>query len=218
VGVKAAAPLMFSIFELLEGDEFPSAPIAETLEFLVCVKSGQRASDYCKETKSVMLPYSAKIVASCSYHKLIHLDESEQFQVNSDCYTVSKMKHKSWFTLPPVQSWYYRKYNSDYSPVPEFKSGCNSFRTKDFMELIYPRQSTKLYIPKEIDGSQGKAIFEVAHQISDEIIYWHLDGEFIGQTQQEHQMGIHPKHGWHHFSLLDTQGRELNINFEVISK
>lgn len=217
IGVKTAAPLMFSVFELLEARAFPKPPATEFLDFQVCTKSGQRASEHCEDIKTMKLPTTARTTKSCSYHKLLHLDASGKFQVDSRCYSVSEMAHKSWFTLPPVQSWYYKKYNSDYSPVPEFMSGCNSFGTKDFMELIYPRQTTKLYIPKEIDGSQGKAVFEVAHQTSDETIYWHLDGEYLGQTQQEHQMGVHPEQGWHIFSLLDTQGRELNIRFEVIS-
>jgi penicillin-binding protein 1C len=50
------------------------------------------------------------------------------------------------------------------------------------MEFIYPK-STQIYVPVELDGNMGKAIFEVAHRSANAVIYWNLDDEYIGSTK-----------------------------------
>jgi len=34
------------------------------------------------------------------------------------------MTHKSWFTLPPLQEFYYQKMNPFYKKLPNYRLGC----------------------------------------------------------------------------------------------
>lgn len=86
------------------------------------------------------------------------------------------------------------------------------------MELIYPRSYTKVFVPKEIDGALGAAVFEVAHRNPEAVIYWHLNERYIGSTVHKHQLGLNPSKGHHKLHLVDEQGRELKLAFEVISE
>lgn len=45
------------------------------------------------------------------------------------------------------------------------------------MSLIYPAD-----IPKEREGERGRAVLAVAHQDADAVIYWHMDGHYLGST------------------------------------
>lgn len=219
VGVKAAAPLLFDIFEQLKVDkEFPE-PLYDQSSIKVCSASGYKAGIYCEKTSVELLPPFAIRAAPCPYHHLLHLDESEKYQVSSVCYPVSKMKAKPWFILPPTAAWYYKQYNADYREPPEFLLACRDKSNKnEFMELIYPRAYTKVYVPTELDGTIGAAVFEVAHRNPEATIHWHLDEDYIGSTNKKHQLGINPKRGHHTLHLVDDQGRELVLAFEVISE
>jgi len=218
VGGQVAAPIMFEVFQQLKSEPFDKVPTSETMSYKICQKSGQKANPYCVQVIEQTLPESISETPHCSYHQLIHLDQTQKYQVNSTCYNVDRMIHKSWFVLPPVQAWYYRQINANYKNIPPFSEGCQHTGSHTSMELIYPRGSTKIYIPKELDGSQGLSIFEVAHSNSKEVVYWHLDGNYLGQTRREHQMGITADQGNHKLHLLDGQGQELELSFEVISE
>lgn len=86
------------------------------------------------------------------------------------------------------------------------------------MELIYPKETIKIYVPVEMDGTIGKTIFQVAHRKANAIIYWHLDDKYIGNTSKMHKLGVSPEPGKHVLTLVDEDGETLTQNFEIIKK
>ncbi len=215
-GVITAAPLMFRVFEVLKGDASFPIPLADMHMVKICAQSGQKASDICQDVSLQPLAKSTVNTRECTYHKQIHLDENESFMVNSICYPVSKMVTKSWFVLPPSQAWFYKKYNSDFSLPPAHKDDC-SMTNGGTIEMIYPRDFTKIFVPVEIDGEKGKVVFEAAHQNPEARIFWYLDDLYVGETRNHHQLGIFPDAGSHLLSLVDESGRTLSVPFEAIN-
>ena len=69
----------------------------------------------------------------------------------------------------------------------------------------------------ELDGKPGRVIFEATHRNNEEIIYWHIDDQYMGQTFGQHQMGFYPEKGSHIVSLVDSRGNEAHQRFEVVS-
>lgn len=215
-GIRAAAPLMFDIFSLLDGDAIFENPYNK--EEPICKISGLRATEFCTDTIMMTLPQMMLEGKLCTYHKNLHLSKDSVSQVNSSCYPISSMKEVSWFVLPAVQSWYYKQYHPNYNEPPPFLRGCTPDNSSGVMELIYPRQFTKVFVPVEQDGNPGLAVFEVAHREINTTIYWHLDSEYLGSTNHFHQMGIRPQKGQHVLTLVDEKGNELQTKFEVINE
>ncbi|MEQ8689011.1 MAG: penicillin-binding protein 1C [Imperialibacter sp.] len=213
-GIRSASPLMFSIFELLDGDATFDEPFGKMVS--ICKESGLLAGEYCTETTDSNLPDYMLQGKRCTYHHLLHLDQAEKHQVSSACYAVNKMHSKPWFVLPAVQAWYYKQYHSNYKEPPPFLPACGEQNANGFMELIYPREFTKVYVPVEQDGKPGLAIFEAAHRNPASTIYWHLDEAYVGSTNFIHQMGFHPEPGPHMLTLVDEEGNELKQGFEVL--
>lgn len=214
-GVQAAAPLMFSLFDLLKGD----ASFAEGFGDLasLCAESGMLASELCPAKTTLQLPPYMSSGRSCVYHQRVHLDSEEKFQVNSSCYEVARMKTVTRFVLPPVQAWYYRRYHPAYQNLPPFQDHCVSSDKQKLLALIYPAQYTKVHIPVEQDGIPGNAIFEATHEDDDAKLYWHLDEEYLGVTEHHHQMAIRARPGQHVITLVDDGGNELRQAFEVVN-
>lgn len=213
-GVSVAAPLLFKLFDLVEGNTVVQEPFGISKE--VCAKSGMLASKHCLETNLVALPDYLLNTKNCSYHQVIHLNKEGTSQVNSTCYNVTDMVQQSWFVLPPVQAWYYRKFHSSYKKLPPFEGSCVQSNGGVQLDLIYPGQFTKVKIPLDQSGAKGQSIFEAAHQDPSASVYWHLDEEYLGQTQRTHQMGIQADVGPHTITLIDEFGNELSQSFEVI--
>jgi penicillin-binding protein 1C len=214
-GIQAAAPLLFQIFALLPDNASFNTQYGASVK--VCQQSGMRAGKYCKDIEKISLPEYLERTKTCTYHQLIHLNNDEILQVNSNCYDVSKMKTVPWFILPPVISWYYQKHHPEYQKLPPFAPDCMAPGSSRLFELIYPRQFTRVFIPVEQDGQPGQVIFEAAHENKKALLYWHLDSNFLDTTEGIHQMGIEAAPGVHILTLVDSEGNELSQKFKIIN-
>lgn len=216
-GIQTAAPVLFDIFGCLPPTKWFQQPFDEMTKTEICRSSGYRASEICLPVDTVWVQNAGLRSEPCPYHRLIHLDESENYRVTSNCENVSKMKHISWFVLPPAMEWYYKSKNPSYKSLPPYKEGCES-ESYHVMEVIYPKHFSKIYVPVELDGTPGKTVFEVAHRKPNSIIYWHLDGKYLNSTQTMHQLGLNPDEGAHTLTLVDQNGESIVLRFEIVSK
>jgi penicillin-binding protein 1C len=119
--------------------------------------------------------------------------------------------------LPPAIEWYFKSNNTNYKELPPMRSDCET-QSLSAMEIIYPKQFSKIYVPVELDGKMGKTVFQVAHRKASKMIYWHLDGVFMGTTQNNHQLDLSPDEGIHVLTLVDEEGESLIQKFEIVSK
>ncbi len=216
-GINAAAPVLFDIFDILPTTEWFDPPYDEMAKIPVCRKSGMRATDICHPVDTVWVPLSGLKTAPCKYHRLIHLDETGTYRVTSTCEDVSKMQHRSWFVLPPVEEWYYKSTDPTYVKLPPFKSGCSEAENNP-MEIIYPENNDIIYIPKELTGKKGKVIFKVAHRQPGTTIFWHIDKTYVGMTTTINEIGLNIAEGNHVLTVIDEQGNTASVRFEVRGK
>ncbi len=217
-GIGTAAPILFEIFGTLGNQEWFKMPQDEMKQIEVCKESGYRALPICEHIEKQWVQSAGLKTAPCPYHRLIHLDATGRWRVNSDCENVSSMIHKSWFVLPPAMEWYYKFKNPMYSELPAFRSDCKTSANGSSMELLYPKQESKIFVPVELDESTGKVVFRVAHRKSETTIYWHLDDNYIGSTKGLHEMGFSPEPGKHTLTLVDENGETISQKFEIIGK
>ena len=49
-------------------------------------------------------------------------------------------------------------------------------------------------------------------------LFWHLDNNFIGTTQQFHQLALNPTQGKHTLTVIDEEGNTIARNFEILAK
>jgi len=216
-GLSNAAPVMFDIYEMLPKSSWFETPYDDFDEVIICNQSGYRASNNCDQLDTTNVPSVGNKTMACPYHFKVHLSSDEKYQVNMSCEDEDNIIHKSWFILPPVQEWYYKSKSPLYQTVPPFKKGCNN-QDQKVMEFVYPRNTSKVYIPKELSGELGRVVFEIAHRNSGKKIFWHLDTEYLGFTQDIHQMEFYLNKGKHLMIAVDIDGNEIVKRFEVLSE
>ena len=217
VGVRAAAPVLFEVAGLLPVHTVFHEPTEEMSEQVVCRKSGYRASLLCCETDTLRVNPAGVQTEACPFHRQVHLDLSGKWRVTSDCERLDHIRVESWFVLPPVQEWYYTRTHSDYKKLPPWREDCRPEET-DIMEMIYPRRGTRVFIPRDFGGEQGKVVFELAHRRAETEVYWHVDDHYIGLTRSLHQMEIQVGEGRHLLTLVDREGNTLRQYFTVVGE
>jgi len=216
-GINAAAPIMFDVFKILKPTKWFTPPWDDMEEVEICKQSGHRASNICTDTDSLWIPINGLSSLPCPYHQIIHLDRNELYRVNSSCESISNIVSRSWFVLPPVQEYYFRQKNAFYEPLPPIRNDCMRQVQKN-MELIYPPNNSRIFIPIEIDGKEGEAVFKLAHRNENSEVHWHLNNEYITTTTVFHEINIRPKSGKYVLTIVDNNGETITRYFEVITR
>lgn len=221
VGVTAAAPLMFQVFNGLPNGGWFAVPEPHLKEVEVCKDDGYLPFGSC-ETERQWAPLGSTFDQVSPNHKTVHLDASGRWRVNGRCESVSRMKHISWFTIPPGQEYYYRRYYPRYKPVPPYRSDCaardDSDKKKGPVEFLYPNTESRIYIPVDLAGKKGRVVLEAAHSRPDATLFWHLDGNYLGKTTVFHQQALDMEPGAHEITVVDQEGNSATRRFEVLGK
>jgi len=216
-GVKKAAPVMFDVFRLLPESSWFKTP-DKLVPIKTCKKSGYLPTSSCKETVTIMAPAMGVHQKSCSFHKIIQLDSTQKFQINSNCYPLHKSISKSWFTLPALEEWYYKRRHPDYKVLPSFLDGCEESNNK-IIDFIYPKGNTAVLIPKDLEGKKGRTVFHAVHKNETATLYWFLDDTFIGKTKINHKIEISPEYsGKRKIIVVDNNGYRVEKNIFFIEK
>lgn len=214
VGVNAAAPLMFSVFENLPASAvWFDKPIFNMKVVQVCKKSGYIASLNCPNVKSLDIPDVQLRQKPCPFHKIVNVTKDKNYRVSKGCGDQLDQVTTSWFVLPPVMSYYYQKQHSDYKPLPEYHVSCKS-RAYNQLALIYPEPEQDIIIPKTLDGQTSEVVFKAAY-LEDKMLYWHLDDTYMGSTQYFHDMSFQPEAGEHLLTLVSETGEQLQSRFRL---
>ncbi len=84
------------------------------------------------------------------------------------------------------------------------------------MAVIYPHAGAGLFIPRELGGGRGRAVFRVVHERADASLFWHLDERYLGRTEHFHEWALGAAPGWHTLTLVDDHGFRLVRRFKVL--
>ena len=214
VGISAAAPILFDVFNFLPNSTWFEKPFDELTKIEICSESGYRANEYCKNKELVFVQRAGLKTKPCPFHFWVHLDKKEQFQVNTSCENLQNMIHKSWFVLPPLMEFYYQKKDPFYKKLPSFRKDCLGENTS-IMEFIVPKENTIFYLTKDFNEQQQGIVLNLVHSNSEAIVFWYLNNTYVGTTQNNHELEVKPEKGTYKLTALDAFGNEISRKIKV---
>ncbi|MBP3203548.1 MAG: penicillin-binding protein 1C [Bacteroidales bacterium] len=188
VGARTAGPVLFDVLNLLPEDEgwfVTPGPDRGSVWAQVCRQSGFLAGPECEEPEDLLIPSAGLESEPCPYHR------------------------GGIFTLPPAMEWYYKPHHPEYNGAPR-----GTAKRKE-LEFIYPSWGTTLTLPRQMDGAVEGAVFRVAHHRTDARLWWHLDGEYLGETRFQHELRLAPAPGKHFLTVVDEDGNSASVAFNV---
>ena len=215
VGARTAGPVMFDIFNFLPTSPWFTCPEGEFVEALICRQSGQLKGRHCDEADTVLILPSGLQTEACPYHIPVTLSPDERYRVYENCMEAGQpVVHQNRFILPPVWEWYYKQHHPEYKTLPHFMTGCGEDSHLP-MAFIYPQSSARVYLPKQLDGSDGEITFELAHSNSNATVFWHIDSDYLGTTRDFHKYTFLPSRGKHSITVVDNEGNTLSVSITV---
>ena len=214
VGIHAAAPILFDVFDLLPNSDWFNKPFDEMQEINICKESGFRAGQYCENNIKKFVQRSGLKTKPCPYHKLVHLDTTKTYQVNASCEDLSSITNTSWFVLPPLMEYYYKSKNPFYKTLPPYRNDCIG-NQQISMQFIYPKDNSTIFLPKDFDGKINALILKIAHSKPETKVFWYLNSKFIGETNGIHDLPVIPNEGKHTITAVDEFGNEITKNIEI---
>jgi penicillin-binding protein 1C len=217
-GSSMAAPLMFTLFNALPASDWLDLPAHALRRIDTCENDGYLATDACIPI-GTLIPRDSHFDRQSPHNLRVNLSAVGKLRVDSDCESPGAMVQASWFVLPPAEEFYYRRVHAEYRPMPPLRTDCLGPRGngRAALALLYPDPNSRVLIPRELDGTRGRAVFEAVHRRPEATIYWHLDERYLGETHTFHQQSLDIDPGEHILTLVDDQGERIARRFQVLA-
>ena len=220
-GASCAGPLLFDLFNLLPKDAAKSwfaEPSANLSPVKICLETGFRAGADCPHTTVVEAPMGMKPLKQCPYHKSVFVTSDERYQVCSLCWE-SEHRHKiSLLFYPPDVAQYLRERGQVLASIPPHNPACPGLQAGNPMQIVYPGQNARLWIPRDIDGRFQQVTLRVAHRQPASTIFWYIDNRYLGETKENHVKALTIPAGWHTLEVVDRMGNRDRRRFFVALK
>lgn len=220
---STAAPVLFDLYKTLPRSSWIGFPEAELSKVTVCAKSGYAAGIDCTETKEAFKPRKAPQSSACPYCRKVSLTNDGLYQATADDLTGEKAgiydgtmpQVESRFVLPPSIEYWYKRANLGYRSLPDFVPWHKNAEIQE-LSLIFPEAGAKIVIPTEIDGSPGSMVMQAATRNPDTVVYWDIDGTYLGCTENRHELAARPRAGSHTLTVTDSHGSRIQRHFTVL--
>ncbi len=217
-GARCAGPLLFDIFNYLPKDPnqpwFPK-PEANFSPINVCTETGFLASSDCPNPTLAEAPRFMKPLRLCPFHHKIFVSGDKKHQVCSLCWESGHYHAESQLIYPPDVAQYLRQRGQIPGSIPPHKTDCPARATSQPLQIIYPQQNARLWVPRDFGGSLQKVTMRVAHRDSRRQLFWYLDDHYLGITENRHEKAVGLSKGWHTLEVIDGVGYRDRKRFYV---
>ena len=222
-----AAPVMFELFSALDSmgvfqprgsQTWFHEPTAELRHVETCAASGFPAGVHCADIRFAQLPRDAPAARVCPFCSTIILNETLDRRINLEPGAYAVTVERQWFSLPPAEEWFFRRWNLDYRPLPPWERTSPESGPQSYIALFNPEPESHVFIPRELDGREGRIVFSAAHRDERDLIFWHLNNDFLGSTRTFHEMESRPNPGLNLLTLVDSRGNTLTRRFTVLDR
>jgi penicillin-binding protein 1C len=217
-GRAIAGDILFKVLTELpdNSSSFFTKPWDDFKQIPVCAVSGYSPTKDCQDTLWIDVPQTAFVLAKCSYHHNIIVDENETMQICSQCWEGIKRKSISVLNYPPNVDYYLRQQGNVVPEVPSHNPACKQINSNSELIIKYPVANSNIYLPLDLQGKLNT--FQAEAFTSDKVIYWFLDEAFLGQTEDIHKLDITTNSGKKELLLITSEGVSNKISFEIIVK
>lgn len=191
----------------------PAGALFEEVE--ICLETGYRATAQCEDTVTSRAPAGAKPLAACPYHRTIYVTADGAYQVNSSCWEPGNYRPESRLFYSAAVSQYLRSRGVVLEAIPPFAPGCLAQVSDDALELVYPLPDARIFVPRDLDGDLERVAFRAAHRDPGTRLFWYLNGEYLGTTEDPHVVAHGVEAGSHQVEVVDQAGNRVGARFFV---
>ena len=218
IGVSAAGTVLFDIYNFLDIGVPFDIPYDDLREVKICSHSGQIASGECQQYRYDYIPISCTTKHTCQYCMKTFVNSQTGTRVYQDCSDAAVIIDTSYFVLPPLAAFYYRQNHPTYSGLPPLDQACSDLTTRNStIQFEYPREDVTIYIPHDLSGLKEKCVFKAKHINGNGKIFWHINDQYLGETEELHHLAVDLDAGKHKVTIQDESGSSVSHWVSVVN-
>jgi len=217
-GVRCAGPLLFEIFNYLPKDPqnpWFAKPGQDAVPVEICRETGFLAGSTCPNPILTEAPRYTKPLRLCPFHERIYVSEDETQQVCSLCWEPGHYKSLQLLIYPPDVVQYLRASGQLINDIPPHNPACPVQTERLALQILYPQEDARLWVPRDFGGTLQKVTMRVAHREKQRVIFWYLDDHYLGDTTNRHEKAVDLTKGWHVLEVVDETGYRDRKRFYV---
>jgi len=222
-GASCAGPLLFDIVNSLprraDAPAWFPRPEHGITQATVCMDTGYVASPACPRTLAVDAPLRArKPLKPCPYHRVHHFSQDRRMTVCSLCWENTGHVMEPRLVYPPHVMQFLREHGQQVTRIPPHNPKCPAAKRERILEIVYPQEGGKIWIPRGVEGSLQRIIAQVSHRDRQCRIFWYVDGYYKGETQNVHDQVLLLGTGAHVLDVVDEYGNRAARRFQTAVK
>jgi penicillin-binding protein 1C len=217
-GAPCAGTLLFSIHNSLPkkaGQSWFEPPVQDLDPVELCLETGYPAGPYCEKRQAVDAPRFMKPMKLCPYHRKLFLSTDGKEQVCSACWETGRVLEVNRLVYPPEVVQFLRENGRAVSEAPRHKRNCPSYTAEDIVQVLYPQNKSRLWVPRDLDGKLEKVTLRAAHRDRGSLLYWYLDDRYLGTSRNHHVFSCLLSKGAHILEVVDEDGNRAKVRFEA---
>lgn len=217
-GARSAAPLLFTLFNSLTSRNekmWFDKPVDDLVAVDCCARSGYPAGPNCPHTIKLERPKMSWKPGVCPFHQKLVVDTKTGRSVCSLCWQNVDTAHVNLFVVPPLVKEIMQLSGKKVDDIPLHTENCPHVLAHNRLEIIYPVNGIKIFVPRDLDGEYERIVLSAKHQQPASQLFWFIDGEFLGETINLHQYTIDIPPGKHKLTIQDDEGYIKSVNFSV---
>jgi penicillin-binding protein 1C len=223
-GGSCAGTLLFALYNALSREksrDWFEAPAEDLDPVTLCLETGYLAGPYCDPAKTLITdaPRFMKSLKLCPYHRRVFLSSpgDSSMEVCAACWRPNRKVEADMLAYPADVAQFLRESGKTVSDIPPHNPACPAGTSGDVLEILYPRENARLWIPRDLNGELQKVTLRAAHREKESLIYWYLDDRYLGSTQKRHNKACLLSKGRHTLHVVDGDGNAAHIRFTAES-
>ncbi|MEW6515768.1 MAG: penicillin-binding protein 1C [candidate division FCPU426 bacterium] len=220
-GGRCAAPLLFDCFNTLPAlvpEHWFNGDPGSLVSCAVCRETGFLAGPDCPHRVAAKIPKDAKPFRTCPYHRVCHLSPDRRHSVCASCWDPERHLEEVRLVYPPQVMQVLRQQGRDVAGIAPHLPACSSVEQDSGMEITYPAERARIWIPRGLAGEPQRVVVQVSHRDRNRKVFWYVDKNFRGETREPHARAFLLETGWHTVDVVDESGQRLRRTFQVAVK
>lgn len=216
VGVWAAAPIVFHIFNALVYDKGNWISKPESVKVRkVSAESGKIPSPYSPHIINDYYIPGISSMAVCGRFKKYLIDTETGLAVLDPAGRT--VKEEIYEVYPPDAMPWIEKNLPSYVPPPLFEDrAIKSRKNTGKLDILSPLKNKVYYINKNIPLENQKIPLLTKHHYDSHRLFWFLDNTLIQSGSPGDKMYLTPTPGKHTIMCLDNKGRNGSVTLEIM--
>ncbi len=208
-GAEVAAPLLFRLFQLLEGNRTPlwfRRP-RDLIAVDVCALSGMLPGPHCPERKTALVLSKRVFTRRCTFHRSYPVDPVSGYRLCPELEAELAHQRRVFVVFPSRTVTWLLSRGIRVSLPPPLHPACQSAAAGPSPKVLSPTDGANFFLQQDLPPERQRIPLLASAAPDAERVYWFVDDRMVASSSPFRPFWLLPEPGGHTIYCVDSQGR-----------